>query len=114
MPKHPWPATRTDAIVDTVHGLELPDPYRWLEDETSPEVQAWMTAQDEYTRAELAKLPGREAIASRLRELFYYDAISAPSPSIRSSSAPSHTIWIGAMPTPGAIRRSYFTLPPPS
>ncbi len=78
MPTHPWPATRKDAIVDTVHGLALPDPYRWLEDEKSPEVQAWMTAQDEYTRAELAKLSGREQIAARLRELFYYDAISAP------------------------------------
>jgi len=78
MPKHPWPATRTDAIVDTVHGLQLPDPYRWLEDEKSPEVQAWMTAQDEYARAELAKLPGRDQLAARLRELFYYDAISAP------------------------------------
>ena len=78
MPKHPWPATRTDAIVDTVHDVSLPDPYRWLEDENSPEVQAWMTAQDEYTRAELAKLPGREQLAARLRELFYYDAISAP------------------------------------
>jgi prolyl oligopeptidase len=78
MPKHSWPATRTDAIVDTVHGVSLPDPYRWLEDEKAPEVQAWMSAQDEYTRAELAKLPGREKIAARLRELFYYDAISAP------------------------------------
>ncbi len=78
MPKHPWPATRTDAIVDTVHGISLPDPYRWLEDEKSPEVQAWMTAQDEHTRAELARIPGRDQLAARLRELFYYDAISAP------------------------------------
>jgi prolyl oligopeptidase len=78
MPNQPWPPTRTDAIVDTIHGTPIADPYRWLEDEHSPEVQAWMTAQDEATRAELRKLPGREQLVGRLRELFYYDAISAP------------------------------------
>lgn len=77
-PKHPWPSTRSDAIVDSVHGKQIADPYRWLEDEHSPEVQAWMKAQDDYTRAELAKLPGRDQLAARLKELFYYDAISAP------------------------------------
>ncbi len=74
----PWPATRIDAIVDTVHGVQVADPYRWLEDEKSAEVQAWMDVQDDYARAELAKLPGRAELAERLKKLFYYDAISAP------------------------------------
>lgn len=78
MPKHPWPETRKESIVETIHGKQVADPYRWLEDEKSPEVQAWMKAQDDFTRAELAKLPGRAELAQRLRELFYYDAISAP------------------------------------
>jgi len=43
MPKHSWRRRAKDAIVDTVHGLQVPDPYRWLEDEKSPDVQAWMT-----------------------------------------------------------------------
>ncbi|MDQ3296961.1 MAG: prolyl oligopeptidase family serine peptidase [Myxococcota bacterium] len=77
-PARPWPATRTDAIVDTVHAIKVADPYRWLEDEKSDEVQAWMEAQDQYARAELAKLPGRAELAERLKKLFYYDAISAP------------------------------------
>ena len=72
------PSTRTDAITETLHGVAVADPYRWLEDEHAPEVQAWMSAQDEYTRAELAKLPGRDELAARFRELFYYDAVSAP------------------------------------
>ena len=72
------PSTRTDAITETLHGVTVADPYRWLEDEHAPEVQAWMSAQDEYTRAELAKLPGRDELAARFRELFYYDAVSAP------------------------------------
>ena len=46
-----YPATRAEAVVDTLHGVEVADPYRWLEDEKSPEVQAWMKAQDAFTRA---------------------------------------------------------------
>ncbi len=72
------PSTRTDAITETLHGVAVADPYRWLEDEHAPEVQAWMSAQDEHTRAALAKLPGRDELAARFRELFYYDAVSAP------------------------------------
>ena len=72
------PTTRTDAVIEIVHGKTIADPCRWLEDEHSPEVQAWMQAQDDYTRAELAKLPGREALVDRLKRLFYYDAVSAP------------------------------------
>jgi prolyl oligopeptidase len=78
MPNHPWPSTRTDAIVETLHGKQVADPYRWLEDETAPAVVDWMKQQDDFTRASLGKLSGREAINARLRELFYYDAISAP------------------------------------
>jgi prolyl oligopeptidase len=77
-PKRPWPDTRREDISDTIHGVKVADPYRWLEDEKKPEVQAWMDAQDDYARAEIAKLPGREQWAARLKELFYYDAITAP------------------------------------
>ena len=76
--KHPWPTTKKDTIVDTIYGKQVADPYRWLEDEKSAEVQAWMKAQDDYARAELAKAPNREALSARLKELFYYDSISAP------------------------------------
>ena len=72
------PPTRADAITETLHGRSISDPYRWLEDEHAPDVQAWMSAQDEYTRGALAKLPGRDELAARFRELFYYDAVSAP------------------------------------
>lgn len=77
-PAPPTPTTRREDIVETLQGIEVRDPYRWLEDEKSPEVQAWMKEQDEATRGELAKLAGRDEIEKRLNELFYYDAISAP------------------------------------
>src|SRR5262245_21936416 len=70
----PYPPTRREAIVDTIHGKQVADPYRWLEDPTQPEVAAWMVAQDDYARGQLAKLPDRDAIAARLKEVFYFDA----------------------------------------
>src|SRR6266545_94870 len=74
----PYPPSRTADVTDVLHGVPVPDPYRWLEDEKSPEVRAWMKAQDDLTRQRLASLAGRDAIASRLKELFYLDAVSAP------------------------------------
>lgn len=74
----PYPPTRRDAIADELHGQRVADPYRWLEDAGKPEVAAWMDAQDDHARAELAKLPTRDAIAARLREVFYFDAVGAP------------------------------------
>jgi len=77
-PKRAWPDTRREDVTDTLHGVAVADPYRWLEDETKPEVQAWMDAQDDYARAQLAKLPGRDELIPRLKELFYFDSIGAP------------------------------------
>src|SRR6266545_6679601 len=72
---HPaYPATRRDATFDQIHGVAVADPYRWLEDAASPEVQAWMTAQHAVTRAYLDRLPRREQIAARIAELSYFDA----------------------------------------
>src|SRR6185503_10196254 len=77
-PHGDYPATRREEVVDRVHGVAIADPYRWLEDASKPEVQAWMKAQDAYARTRLAKLPGRDAIAARLREVYYFDAVGAP------------------------------------
>src|SRR5262245_37185890 len=77
-PTKDYPASRRDAIVDKLHGVDVADPYRWLEDPAKPDVAAWMKAEDDYARGRIAKLPGRDKLAARLRELFYYDAVSAP------------------------------------
>src|SRR5690606_18534733 len=59
-------------------GKRVPDPYRWLEDAKVPEVAAWMRQQDELSRSFLSALPGREALAQRIAELTYIDAVSPP------------------------------------
>src|SRR5580692_7753728 len=73
-----YPETRRVDVKDVLHGVTVEDPYRWLEDGKAPEVQAWMTAEDTLARAELRKQPERDAIAARLKELFYVDSLGAP------------------------------------
>ena len=63
---------------DTLFGTRVPDPYRWLEDGKDPLVTLWADSQNKLARHELAKLPERDAIAARLKELMYTDSLSAP------------------------------------
>src|SRR5215470_3783281 len=46
-----YPATRIEGIHDTIHGVTVADPYRWLENAKSPEVTRWMNGQDSLTRS---------------------------------------------------------------
>jgi prolyl oligopeptidase len=83
------PPTEVGALLETLHGIEVADPYRWLEGSAAPEeggadgdldrrVKAWTAAQNAHTRAVLDAIPGRRALAERLRELMEIDAVSAP------------------------------------
>jgi prolyl oligopeptidase len=71
-------ATRASPVVDTLFGQKVLDPYRWLEDEKSTEVQAWIEAQNNYARTFLDALPGRAALVKRLESLLYVGAIGVP------------------------------------
>lgn len=75
----PYPATRTVDHVDVYHGVEVPDPYRWLEDDRSAETKAWVEAQNKVTFAYLEKIPFRARLTARLQELYNYEKYSAPS-----------------------------------
>jgi prolyl oligopeptidase len=72
------PKTRVDETKDTLHGVSIPDPYRWLEDQASPETRAWIDAQNAHSHALLDKLPGREALKARLEQLLNVDAVTLP------------------------------------
>ncbi|MGH9379732.1 MAG: prolyl oligopeptidase family serine peptidase [Thermoanaerobaculia bacterium] len=73
-----YPETRQIELVETLHGVEVPDPYRWLEDLDSEETKAWVAAQNEVTFGYLEQLPGREALQARLTELWDYPKYGVP------------------------------------
>ncbi len=77
-PTMTYPATRRVDHVDTYHGVAVPDPYRWLEDDTSAETAAWVEAQNRVTFAHLDTIPFRPALTRRLEQLFNYPKFSAP------------------------------------
>jgi prolyl oligopeptidase len=64
--------------VDVRHGVEVRDPYRWLEDGEADEVRQWSEAQGRHTRAALDAVPFAPAIRERLRALFSIGLVSAP------------------------------------
>lgn len=72
------PETRRGEVVDDHFGTKVPDPYRWLEDDRSPETEAWVRAQNEATRAYLDAAPGRETLRARLTALWNHERFSAP------------------------------------
>src|SRR5262245_61838217 len=76
----PPPPTRSEPLVELLHGVAVSDPYRWLEDASSPEVRAWVDAQNAPTRAVLDGVPGRERIAERLDALLATGTLGTPAP----------------------------------
>ncbi|HEX9934622.1 MAG TPA: prolyl oligopeptidase family serine peptidase, partial [bacterium] len=72
------PQTRTETVTDTLHGVVIADPYRWLEDQDSPETRAWINAQNQYAHSRIDSLPVRKAIVRRLTELMRIDRIEMP------------------------------------
>lgn len=72
------PPTRRENHTDFLHGIPVADPYRWLEDPHSPETQAWIAAQNQYTEHFLAQIPQRRAISERLTQLWNYERIGIP------------------------------------
>ena len=66
-----YPDARRSTLAETIHGVDVPDPYRWLEDAGSPETRRWVDAQNRLTREHLDG-PRRDALAARLRALYDY------------------------------------------
>ncbi|MER7016120.1 prolyl oligopeptidase family serine peptidase [Saccharopolyspora sp. NPDC000359] len=73
-----YPTPDRDDIVEDLHGHQVADPYRWLEDPADPRTEAWSAAQDQLARTWLDALPGREAVAERMRSLLAAGSVSAP------------------------------------
>ena len=73
-----YPAAARGDVVDEYHGVQVPDPYRWMEDIDSTETRAWVEAEAKLSSEYLAAIPGREQLAQRMRKLWNFERWSAP------------------------------------
>src|SRR5215472_2211940 len=72
------PKTAVNEVKEMVQGTEIVDPYRWLEDQSSPETRAWIDAQNAYTDSLLSKIPGRDALRQQVSALIKIDTMTSP------------------------------------
>ncbi|KQZ64497.1 prolyl endopeptidase [Sphingopyxis sp. Root1497] len=75
-----YPDSERGTTVDPQFGVDVADPYRWLEDDVrvNPKVAAWVADQNKVTDAYLDTLPGRDAFKARMTELYNYERFGLP------------------------------------
>lgn len=74
----PPPPTRVEVVVDTLHGVAIADPYRWLEDQNSLETRAWIAEQNRYSEELAKRFPAVDQLRKRFGELLRADRLSIP------------------------------------
>ncbi|HKZ22416.1 MAG TPA: hypothetical protein VJ165_04335, partial [candidate division Zixibacteria bacterium] len=74
-----YPSSKTEVVYDTLHGVVISDPYRWLEKQDEPAVEEWVADQTKFTRSILDTLPYRDEINAQLKKLYDLTTISSPS-----------------------------------
>jgi prolyl oligopeptidase len=72
------PPTATHPVTETLHGVSITDPYRWLENQNSPETRAWLAEQDRFARRYLDAIPGRAQIRKAFEGLMKIDSMGSP------------------------------------
>ncbi|MDL2244068.1 prolyl oligopeptidase family serine peptidase [Parabacteroides sp. OttesenSCG-928-J18] len=73
-----YPVAAKEEVKDTYFGVEVKDPYRWLENDTSEATMAWVKAENEVTAAYIAQIPFRDRVKERMTELTNYEKIGTP------------------------------------
>jgi prolyl oligopeptidase len=73
-----YPVTKKVDTVNNYHGTMISDPYRWLEDDNSEETKEWVKEQNKVTFDYLSKIPFRDQVRNRLKEVWNYTRYGAP------------------------------------
>ena len=73
-----YPITEEKIVIDKYFGIEVEDPYQWMENDKSQKLTRWIKMQNNLTYSYLEKIPYRQAIKERLEELWNYEKISTP------------------------------------
>jgi len=72
------PPTKAEPVTETINGVVVTDPYRWLEDAKSPATRAWIATQMQYTEGYLSQVKIRPQVVKRLGELMRVESYSIP------------------------------------
>ena len=72
------PDTKKIEVTETLHGVTITDPYRWLEDQDSPETRKWIDEQNSFTHSIIDHYPGRDELRKTATALMKVDSMSAP------------------------------------
>ncbi|MBV5283324.1 MAG: S9 family peptidase [Paludibacter sp.] len=73
-----YPTTAKGNVVDSYFGVQVQDPYRWLENDTSATTAAWVKVQNVVTKSYLEQIPFRSALKKRLTDLTNYPKYGSP------------------------------------
>ena len=73
-----YPETKKTDTIDTYFGVQVPDPYRWLENDTAQEVADWVKSQNKITFDYLDKIPFRQKMKERLTKIWNFPKQTAP------------------------------------
>jgi prolyl oligopeptidase len=72
------PETKKVEVAETLHGVTVADPYRWLEDQESPDTRRWIDDQNAYTHSIIDQYPGRDDLKKQISSLLRIDTIGTP------------------------------------
>jgi len=73
-----YPNTAKENVIDTYFGVQVQEPYRWLENDTSVATSTWVKEQNKVTKEYLAQIPFRNDLKKRMTELNNYTKYSSP------------------------------------
>ncbi|MFG0284280.1 MAG: prolyl oligopeptidase family protein [Phycisphaerales bacterium JB039] len=73
-----YPTPQRDQLIEPIHGQQIADPYRWMEDPDAPGLSSWIEQQNEITFAALGKVEQRDAIHKRLTEMWDFERFRLP------------------------------------
>ncbi|MBK5112439.1 MAG: S9 family peptidase [Candidatus Heimdallarchaeota archaeon] len=73
-----YPETERKEVVDTLHGVEIKDPYRWLENYEDPKVKDWLAKQNQLTKEKIEKIPNYNKALEKIKDYLSLGTLSVP------------------------------------
>ena len=113
-----YPDTPRERVIETYHGVAVPDDYRWLENAKDPAVRAWSERQNALTRRVLDALPMHDALEKRFRQLYerspvrYADFEDRGAFFALKTRPPKNQPMLVAMKRPGDVKSERVLLDP--